>query len=276
MKKVLLGILIGLTYIIPGLCSASMAISLGVYEDMLELFSSFYKPKIIKKHFLFIIGIIIGVIIIGMIFMLLFDKFQWIFLSIFVGFILGKTRKKNNLRVSKRIKYPMFIFIIMVTIILNFIGNNRLISFGSEMNVLMGIILFFVSIISSLALILPGISGSMFLFVFGFYDLFLKSIKQIITQLFSSQTLQYENFVVLLVFGSGFIFGILTFSKIIDKLSKKYPNAFLLISSGFLYGSLIVLLINLATSVLFSYRFLISLFILGIGVFIARKTSLKE
>ena len=271
-----MGILIGLTYIIPGLCSASMAISLGVYEDMLELFSSFYKPKIIKKHFLFIIGIIIGVIIIGLIFMLLFDKFQWIFLSIFVGFILGKTRKKNNSRVSKRIKYPLFIFIIMVTIILNFIGNNRLISFGSEMNVLMGIILFFVSIISSLALILPGISGSMFLFVFGFYDLFLKSIKQIITQLFTSQTLQYENFVVLLVFGSGFIFGILTFSKIIDKLSKKYPNAFLLISSGFLYGSLIVLLINLATSVLFSYRFVISLFILGIGVYIARKTSIKE
>ena len=276
MKKVLLGILIGLTYIIPGLCSASMAISLGVYEDMLELFSSFYKPKIIKKHFLFIIGIIIGVIIIGMIFMLLFDKFQWIFLSIFVGFILGKTRKKNNLRVSKRIKYPLFIFIIMVTIILNFIGNNRLISFGSEMNVFTCIILFFVSIISSLALILPGISGSMFLFVFGFYDLFLKSIKQIITQLFSSQTLQHENFVVLLVFGSGFIFGILTFSKIIDKLSKKYPNAFLLISSGFLYGSLAVLLINLATSVLFSYRFVISLFILGIGVYIARKTSIKE
>ncbi len=276
MKKVLLGILIGLTYIIPGLCSASMAISLGVYEDMLELFSSFYKPKIIKKHFLFIIGIIIGVIIIGMIFMLLFDKFQWIFLSIFVGFILGKTKKKNNSKISKRIKYPLFIFIIMVTIILNFIGNNRLISFGSEMNFLMGIILFFVSIISSLALILPGISGSMFLFVFGFYDLFLKSIKQIITQLFSSQTLQYENFVVLLVFGSGFIFGILTFSKIIDKLSKKYPNAFLLISSGFLYGSLAVLLINLATSVLFSYRFLISLFILGIGVYIARKTFIKE
>ena len=57
-----------------------------------------------------------------------------------------------------------------------------------------------------------------FLFVvFNFYDKILKSVKQIITNEISFQTLTDENFVFLFVFLMGFLVGILAFSKIIDK-----------------------------------------------------------
>lgn len=266
----LLGVLVGLTYVIPGLCSASMAMTLGVYDDMIEIFSSFYKIKILKKHCLFILGIMIGLIFVGSLIIILLDKFKWLFLSLFIGFIISGFNRKKCLKLQNKKSYLLIALLVMTTIIFNMVGNYRIISFDKDIDIWTILILFVVGSISSLALILPGISGSMFLFVFGFYDLFSKSIKQIISQLLIFQTLQYENFVVLLSFLGGFLLGILAFSKIIDKISKRYPNTFDLVSKGFLYGSLLVMIFDLIKNVIFSYHLLIALLILVLGYNIGR------
>lgn len=267
------GIILGITYIIPGLCSASMALTLGVYNDMLELFSSFYKPSIIKKHFLFIGGMAIGALLGLFVFTSLYDKIPFVFLSLFIGFILSNLKNEES---NKTINFSNFVVILVITLLicLNLVGNIRILSFNENITFMTLLFVFFVGIISSLALILPGISGAMVLFIFGVYDLIVKTLQGIIKQFFS-QTLLDENFIVLLVFGVGFLIGIIAFSKIIDKFISKNKPLFLSITKGFLLGSVVILSIDLFKSVGFSLYLVLSFLLVLTGYFIGKRTLKK-
>ena len=60
MKRLLNAILIGISYVIPGVCSSTTASSLGEYQNILEVTGNFYRLTVLKKHVLLIIGIING------------------------------------------------------------------------------------------------------------------------------------------------------------------------------------------------------------------------
>ena len=62
MKRLLNSILIGISYVIPGVCSSTTANSLGEYQNILEVTGNFYHINVLKKHFILILGIIIGVL----------------------------------------------------------------------------------------------------------------------------------------------------------------------------------------------------------------------
>lgn len=265
-----MGIILGITYVIPGLCSASMAITLGVYEDLLELFGSFYKPKIIKKHLLFVVGMVIGIVIAISLFSVFYNKFPYLFLALFIGFITSGFTKKYNFKTTKKNQIMLMILIIVCTILLNLVGNFRIISFEDNLSILNYFIIFFIAILSSLALVLPGISGAMVLFIFGIYDLILKSIDKIITNLFTTQPLLDGDFVVLVTFVGGFLLGILAFSKIIDKFSKRYPDLFSVVSNGFVIGSLLILVLNLFSLVKTCNILFVSIVCIIIGFIIGR------
>ena len=97
MKKILCGILIGASYVIPGVCSATTAISLGQYDNILEITSNIYNPKIILKHWLLIISIIIGVLFSLILFGVIFKNIPFILMSIFLGVNIGMfSYKKIN------------------------------------------------------------------------------------------------------------------------------------------------------------------------------------
>lgn len=49
MKKMLKGIIFGLSNVIPGVCSATVALILGIYEDILNAISKIFTMKVWKK-----------------------------------------------------------------------------------------------------------------------------------------------------------------------------------------------------------------------------------
>ena len=195
MKKVLFGIILGITYIIPGLCSTSMAISLGVYEDLLEVLSSFYKIKTLKKHFFFLLGMLMGLIISFLILMRLYEKFKVIFTSIFIGFIIGSIEKRSGVKKHKPSVLILSLVIIFSLLLLDYVGKNQL-AYVNDNNTLFSLIITFIlSFISSVAFILPGISGSMLMFVFGLYDKILKSVQLIFEHVSYSVLIEtFDNF----------------------------------------------------------------------------------
>lgn len=75
------------------------------------------------------------------------------------------------------------------------------------------------------AMILPGISGSFILLLLGKYVYIFTAIKEL-------------NIVVILVFGLGCIAGILTFSRTVSWLLKRYYNVVIGLLAGFMIGSL--------------------------------------
>ena len=76
------------------------------------------------------------------------------------------------------------------------------------------------------AMILPGISGSFILVLFGKYEYIMKAVSEL-------------NIPILLVFGLGCVIGIIAFSKFLHWLIGKYEKPTLLVLIGFTLGALV-------------------------------------
>ena len=81
-------------------------------------------------------------------------------------------------------------------------------------------------------MIVPGLSGSYLLLILGNYNLLVKECINKFHQ-------DIYALIYLLTFFIGMVFGLLTLSKLISWLFKKYRNETLAIISGFILGSLI-------------------------------------
>ena len=75
------------------------------------------------------------------------------------------------------------------------------------------------------AMILPGISGSFILLIFGKYEFILSAVKEF-------------RIVDIAIFGLGCIVGLLSFARLVSWLFNKYHNITIGVLSGFMIGSL--------------------------------------
>ena len=75
-------------------------------------------------------------------------------------------------------------------------------------------------------MILPGVSGSFILLIFGKYDYIMSAVSSL-------------NWPVLIVFGVGCVVGILAFSKFLHWLLDKFERQTMLVLVGFVIGSLV-------------------------------------
>jgi len=75
------------------------------------------------------------------------------------------------------------------------------------------------------AMILPGISGSFILLLLGKYEYVITAVKEL-------------NILTIIVFAAGCITGLLSFSRLISFLLKKYHDYAIALLSGFMIGSL--------------------------------------
>ena len=86
------------------------------------------------------------------------------------------------------------------------------------------IILFFVGVIASATMVIPGVSGSMILLLLGFYNPILTAIKEFMVSLFSLDIARILNGLGILVpFGIGVVFGIFFLAKMIELIFAKFP-----------------------------------------------------
>ena len=88
--------------------------------------------------------------------------------------------------------------------------------------------LFFGGIISVCAWILPGISGSFVLLIFGLYSYVIESIRSF-------------DLAALSALGAGCVLGIMLFSRILSFLLAKFRNTVLSVLVGLMFGSLVKL-----------------------------------
>ena len=86
---------------------------------------------------------------------------------------------------------------------------------------------FLAGFIAICAMILPGISGSFILVLLGMYSTVLAAVKGF-------------DFLFLLIFATGAVCGLLSFSRLLDWLLSSYRNLTVALLTGFLFGSLTV------------------------------------
>ena len=236
--SIFVGFSIGLSVIVPGISGSAIAIIMKVYDKMMYSFSNIFKK--FKICALFLIPIVIGIIAgfgIGFVLVkLLLDTIPFITICFFVGLMVGtfpilfKEIRGEKSTTNRKILFVVGILIpIAITIISMVVsGNNSLVglNFGHYM------LFLFLGILVSLTQIIPGLSATVLLMMFGYYTAILKGVG---SKLFSD----FKLLLVYLMLGLGFVIGLLLFSKIINRLLEKQRKPFFFTICGLSIGSMI-------------------------------------
>ena len=215
--------------LVPGVSGGSMAMTLGIYNELIEAISSIRQMK--KKDLvflsLFILGAAVGMLIFATPILALIRRFPKPTIFFFLGAVAGAIPMIYRHSQVKRIAVKHIIYIIFgafFVLALSIIPTD--IIHASSTGITGFLILIFAGFISAVAFILPGISFSYFLLLLGLYDSTMQAIGDL-------------NILFLLPLVIGLAIGILISAKLLDRAMKVYPHATYLIILGFVAGSLI-------------------------------------
>ena len=229
------GVLMGIADAIPGISGGTIALLLGIYEELIVSISNFninlfqnlkkrgvkYCWNKINGNFLLslISGILLSLVSFIKIFSILIEKYPLFIWSFFLGLILATLFViKRNIKKWNILNFILIFIFSILTILLSIIKP----SIGENINLFYILIC---GIIASSAMILPGISGSLILVILGVYTLIINALNN----------LEYN---IILVFLIGCLIGIINFSKIIKWLFHNYRDYTFSIMLGLVIGSI--------------------------------------
>ena len=241
---VIKGFFFGVANIIPGVSGGTIAITMGIYEDMISSISGFLKNP--KKSIMYLlpigIGAVLSILLMSKIISFCLDRFPAPTNLFFIGLIVGGipllTRKVKGAKFN-----PINAFLLLLTFsIIMFMTFSD--GGGSNMdlsNVTFGkmILLFIVGMIAAGCMVIPGISGSFVLMLLGAY----KPVISVIGDLTNFSNLGH-NLSILIPFGIGVVVGIILIAKILEFLFNKYEVSTYYAILGFILASVITLAVT--------------------------------
>ena len=265
------GFIIGIANVIPGVSGGTLAITLGIYEDLIRILSNFNKN--IKKNIAFIIPIALGAVAsllcLSKLITYCLNKFEIQSVLFFIGLILGGLPlilKKAKLKKFKLLNVIVFLLTFGLILFFTFLKGNTSAVNLNHLTVIKEIILFLVGCIAAATMVIPGISGSFILMLVGYY----KPIVSTISDLTNFNHL-FHNILVLAPFGIGVVIGIVLISKLIEYLFKNHEHLTYSGILGFILASIISILVNVSAFNMFSCG--IGLIFMAIGFIISYKIS---
>ena len=266
---ILKGFVLGIANIIPGVSGGTLAITLGIYEKLIETISHFKDN--IKKNYKFLLFLVLGIGISLLIFSnvvsFCLDKYPFATILFFIGIILGGMPKlfkkiENSFSITNLI-IGLITFGIVMSMSLLSTGNNEV---SLENLTLIKIItLFFSGAVASASMLLPGISGSFVLMLIGYYKPIINTIKELTR--FNNLG---HNIVILLSAGLGIIVGIVCAAKVIEYLLKEYeiPTYYGII--GFVIASIVSIFITALSYSVGMFQIIVGVLLLIVGIMISR------
>jgi len=228
------GFFMGISDLIPGVSGGTIAFILGIYDELLAAISGFFSRNW-KKHigFLLPLGIGIGATL------LLFSRVieyllknhpaptQFFFMGLVIGVLPFITKQAG---VKRNFTWKHFIVILLVGAALASLAfikpqDAAVITSLTASN---AIGLFFAGWAGSMAMLLPGISGSFILLILGVYSTAIGALSNF-------------NLPIIVVIGAGVIVGFIVSSKAISYLLKHFMYITFAVIIGLIVGSLFVI-----------------------------------
>ncbi len=227
---------------VPGVSGGTVAFILGFYDKFITALDDLFRGTLKKKKDAFKyllklgIGWIVGMTLAVLFLASLFDKYIYKMSSLFLGFIIFaipivlKEEKENIKGQYNNIIFAIFgaLLVILITYLNRVAGNNFNID---TFNLGTIIYTFLASMLAISAMILPGVSGSTILLIFGLYI-------PIITKIKAFLSLDFSALPILIVFGLGVVFGIIFFAKLLRKGLEKKRSAMVYAIIGMMVASI--------------------------------------
>ena len=249
------GFFMALADSVPGVSGGTIAFILGFYDQFIgslnTLISKNNKEEKLKAlNFLIKIGIGWAIGLIGSVLFLasIFEEHIYNISSLFIGFIIFSIPLIIKAeRETLRNKYINLVWTVTGILIVVAISVFNPISSGgginislSNLNIGLIIYVFLAGMISISAMVLPGISGSTLLLIFGLYTTIIGAIKEVLTFNFSYVP-------ILFIFGIGIITGILSTIKLIRHALENARPQMIYLILGLMIGSIYAVLMGPTT-----------------------------
>lgn len=237
------GFLMALADSVPGVSGGTVAFLMGIYDNFIGSLNNIVskdKEKR-KKAFLFLVkllsGWIVGMASAALVITAVFEENIYEISSLFLGFVIFAIplmfveEKESFKKKYYNIIFTLFgaAFVVAITYFSDGATNSSL-KWG-EFDVFTGVLLFVAAMIAISAMVLPGISGSTILLVFGFYQPVMDAIHGFLK-------LDFTYFVGLCIFGCGVLTGVFTVVKGLKIALDKARSATMYGIIGMMLGSL--------------------------------------
>lgn len=240
-KNVYRGFVMGISDLIPGVSGGTIAFILGIYDRLLEAISGFFSKEW-KKHSTFLIPLAIGM---GSALLLLsraieyllsyyYEPTQFFFLGLIIGvipFMLGQANIKENFKAGH---FVVMAAAVMLLTVMAFMSPDQSMSIGESLTAANVLILFFSGWLASMAMLLPGISGSFILLLIGVYPVVIGALATM-------------NVSIIIIVGTGVMVGFIVSSKIIRYALEQFPHSTYALIIGLIIGSVFVVFPGMPT-----------------------------
>ena len=270
------GFLMALADSVPGVSGGTIAFVLGFYDNFITALDDLFRGNFKKKKdafcYLFKIGIgwVVGFIIAASFLTSLFENHIYGlsslgFIIISLPYIIKEEYKTLKGKYYNIIWFFVGLLFVVGITLLN--GTDILNINLAEPNFMSYVYTFLVAALAICAMVLPGISGSTILLIFGIYVPIMAKVKL----LFS---FDFSVLPILIIFGLGVIFGIFSFAKVVRKSLDKNRGAVVYGIIGMMVGSLYAIVMGPTTlenalPMLTSNSFNLPMFILGVVIILA-------
>ena len=229
-RNIIKGFTIGAFMLIPGASGGTLAIILGIYDDLIHAVSSFRNNWKRNAQLLTTVGLggVLGLVLLSGPMLTAVTSYEKPMLYLFLGAIAGSIPTLYRKAAVSRIK-SVNVLAAVAGAAIGILTINlpadlfRFQVLGGTSSLL---VLFLAGIFIAVALILPGISASYFLLMLGMYQLTLDAIKRV--------DLGY-----LAPLLAGILLGTLLTAELLEREMKKHPQFTYMIIIGFMAGSLV-------------------------------------
>ncbi|MBL4709552.1 MAG: DUF368 domain-containing protein [Flavobacteriales bacterium] len=227
------GMAMGAVELVPGVSAGTIALLTGIYQEFIDALKSFSTvfPVLRKEGFKgawqhvngnFLVVLFIGMAV-GIAALLNMIKYLLEFRAIPIWSFFFGLIVVSSIFVGKTVKtwkIQQVLAIIIGTILVYWVTGAAPTESSDSL-----LFVFIAGMLAICAMILPGISGSFILVLLGMYIYIIESLSEF-------------NIAVLLTFGTGCVFGLVSFTHLLSFLLKRYHDTTIALLTGFMLGSL--------------------------------------
>lgn len=230
------GAVIGVAMIIPGVSGGTLAVLMNVYDKLINAISDLRKD--FKNSIAFLLPVFLGAVLalaaayFPLKYALKYAPFPTVML--FAGLMAGSCPKIIKDGANKGFK-PFDIAAILIPLAavagICFIPELGKADLTAQMPVYGYFLLILIGAVASCALVVPGVSGSMLLLIFGYYNPIFDTVSGLKTDF-------GHSILVLFLFAVGLVVGFFSIAKLMKLLMKKFPRGTGWAIIGFVIGSI--------------------------------------
>ena len=237
--------------VIPGVSGGTLAVVFNIYDRFVNAITYNVKKLWANKRFVgpLISGMALGVLLFSKLITVLYEHFPVQTNFFFTGLIIGslpmiftssvKTEEGKKLSAGKYIGIFICLAAGLSALLFfsylegNFDGSTPdMTSALPDFTFKLAMRIFIAGYIGAIAMVIPGISGSLLMLILGVYTIVMKSIPSLFipSEFFHALSLLLPN-------GIGVLIGLICGAKLVAWLLKKAPNHTYAVILGLLLGS---------------------------------------